>query len=144
METKTTPVIHEEQARQKVSTFTPIGTPQQTDEQQQEDDEEGQQQQQQPLQQQKQQQQNEHNNSDETEKKKEGEECAKPIIQDEWRTVPGYVLEVLNKVPIPQFVHSRFAQFQVLLGRFLFNSNPSPLTDLPLFEGSSFGKKNNR
>lgn len=61
------------------------------------------------------------------------------VIQDEWRTNPGYVLEVLNKLPIPQFVHSRFAQFQVLLGRFLFNSNPSPLTDLPLFEGSSFG-----
>lgn len=67
----------------------------------------------------------------------------KLVIQDEWRTVPGYVLEVLNKLPIPQFVHSRFAQFQVLLGRFLFNASPSPLTDLPLFE-DSFGKQINK
>jgi len=59
-------------------------------------------------------------------------------VQDPWRSVPGYVIEVLNGVPPCPFCHSRFSQYQVLLGSFIFSQNPSPLTDKPLFGARGF------
>eukprot|EP00727_Mastigamoeba_balamuthi_P007952 m51a1_g3778 hypothetical protein (634) ;mRNA; r:153097-156209 len=62
--------------------------------------------------------------------------------QDEWRATPGYVFEVLESRKPPEFCNSQFAQYQVLLGQFLFSESPSPLTDKPLFsECFDWGKR---